>query len=186
MRACWTILLAAAALVVVATPAPTSIGETRAVVFLTKPVRAVQGSEVRATVVLSRAVARCSGTLRHGRTGSTKLAAVVGLRASFTWKLAATAPTGVWSIGVTCGLAGSTSASLRVTKRTPPPVPPTVVVDRSGFSFPGTAAPPALSYGVVLRNSTPDRDAIGVTVTVNVVDASNLGSVQASVEPRLG
>ena len=30
-----------------------------------------------------------------------------------------------------------------------------------------------MSYGIVLRNSTPGQDAIGVTVTVNVVDASN-------------
>jgi hypothetical protein len=174
MRACSAILLAAGAVALLATSAPTSVGRSGAVAFLTRPVRAVQGSAVRATVVLSRPVLRCTGTLRHGRKGSTKVAAVVRLRASFTWKLAATAAPGVWSIGVACGVAGSTSASFRVTRRTPPPPAlATVAVDRTGFSVAATAAPPELSYGVVLRNSSPDRDAIGVTVTVNVVDAAN-------------
>jgi hypothetical protein len=47
------------------------------------------------------------------------------------------------------------------------------VTDRSGFSVADSAGSRMLGYGIVLRNSTPDRDALGVTVTVNVVDASN-------------
>jgi hypothetical protein len=176
MKALCAPLIAAAALVTFAAPAspgPFSADRPAQVVFLTKPASAVQGSAVRATVVVSRVVPRCSGALRHGRTTSTKVAPVVRLRASFTWQLPAAATPGVWSIAISCGLAGSTSGSLRVTKRQPPAIPPTVVADRSGFSVADSGGSRVMGYGIVLRNSTPGQDAIGVTVTVNVVDASN-------------
>src|SRR3954453_9541058 len=139
------------------------------VVFLTSPASAAQGSTVRATVVVSRAVPRCTGTLRHAGTSSAKVVAVVRLRASFAWRLPATAAPRTWTIAVKCGRAGSAFGSFRVTRRTTPPAAVMVAVEKSGFSVAGTE----LGYGVVLRDTSATRDAVGVTVTVNVVDAAN-------------
>jgi|1186.fasta_scaffold01376_2 hypothetical protein len=139
------------------------------VVFLTSPASAAQGSTVRATVVVSRAVPRCTGTLRHAGTSSAKVVAVVRLRASFAWRLPATAAPGTWTIAVKCGRAGSAFGSFKVTRRTTPPAAVMVAVEKSGFSVAGTE----LGYGVVLRDTSATRDAVGVTVTVNVVDAAN-------------
>lgn len=164
---CRTILLLAALWCTLA--AASASARPSQVVFLNRPASAVQGSTVSATVVLSRAVPRCTGTLRHGTTSTTKAVAVARLRASFAWKLPATAAPGTWTIAVTCGSAGSASGSFKVTRRIAPPAAVTVAVDKSGFSVAGTE----LGYGVVLRNTSATRDAVGVTVTVNVVDAAS-------------
>lgn len=160
------ILLVAAVAATLAAPASPRPAQ---VVFLTKSPGAVPGSEVRATVVVSRAVTNCQGTLRHARTALTQSVPVVRLRASFSWRLPAAAAPGAWTIAVTCGTAGSVSGSLKVTRRAAPAGVPTVSVDKSGFSLAGTS----VGYGVVLRNTAADRDALGVTVTVNVLDAGN-------------
>jgi hypothetical protein len=158
-----TLLLIAAAAAVLAAPAATRSSE---VGFLTKPTSAQQGSLVRATVVVSRAVATCSGTVRHARTALKKSAGVARLRASFSWRLPAAAAPGVWTISVTCGTAGSAKASFRVTRRAATG-PPAVAVDKTGFAV----GSQQVGYGIVLRNTAADRDAVGVTLTVNVLDA---------------
>src|SRR5262245_20979850 len=164
--ACRAIFLAGVAAAMLAAPASTRQAQ---VVFLMKPPGAVQGGDVHAIVVVSRAVANCQGTLRHARTALTQSVPVVRLRASFSWRLPAGAAPGAWTIAVACGSAGSVSESLKVTKRAAPAGVPTVSVDKSGFGVAGTS----VGYGVVLRNTAGDRDALGVTVTVNVLDAGN-------------
>src|SRR4051812_15520208 len=139
------------------------------VVFLTRPTSAVQGSTVQATVVVSRAVPRCAGILRHGKASTATVAPVVRLRATFAWRLPPTAAPGRWTIAVRCGSAGSASGSFAVTRRITQPAAVTVAVEQSGFAVGATE----LGYGVVLRDTSPSRDAVGVTVTVNVVDAAN-------------
>jgi len=164
---CRTILLAAALWCTLA--AASASARPSQVVFLTRPASAVQGGTVSATVVLSRAVPRCTGTLRHGKTSTAKVAPVARLRAAFAWRLPATAAPGAWTIAVECGSAGSASGSFKVTRRTAPPAAVTVAVEKAGFAVAGTE----LGYGIVLRDTSPTRDAVGVTVTVNVVDAAN-------------
>jgi len=56
-----------------------------------------------------------------------------------------------------------------VTRRITQPAAVTVAVEQAGFAVGGTQ----LGYGVVLRDTSSTRDAVGVTVTVNVVDAAN-------------
>lgn len=163
---CRTILLYAALCCTLA--AGTASARPSQVVFLTKPVSAAPGGTVQATVVVSTAVPRCTGTLRHGKTSSSKVAAVVRLRATFSWRLPVTAPPGAWTVAVQCGSAGSAVSTLRVTRPTAPPAA-AIAVDKAGFSVAGTE----LGYGVVLRDTSPTRDVLGVTVTVNVVDAAN-------------
>jgi hypothetical protein len=171
-----TILIAAVAAAVLAAPAATRSSQ---VLFLTKPAGASQGSAVRATVVLSRAVPSCSGSLRHARTAVTSVAEVVRQRAFFSWQLPASASPGLWTIAVTCGPAGSAKTSFRVTRRAPPTAPPAVTVEKTGFSAGGGQ----VGYGIVLRNAAADRDAIGVTLTVKVLDAG--GSVLKSEVSRI-
>src|SRR5262245_42925414 len=115
-----TLLLAAAAGALLAAPAGARPSQ---VSFLTKPAGAPQGSVVRATVVLSRAVPSCSGSVRHASTAVTNVADVVRQRASFSWRLPAAAAPGLWTIAVTCGPAGSAKASFRVTRRAPARLP---------------------------------------------------------------
>jgi hypothetical protein len=159
-----TLFLAAAAAAVLAAPAATRSSE---VSFLTKPAGVSQGGVVRATVVLSHGVPSCSGSLQHAHTTDTKVADVVRQRASFSWQLPASAAPGLWTIAVTCGPAGSAKTSFRVSRRAPA-VAPAVTVQKTGFSAGGGQ----LGYGIVLRNAAADRDAIGVTLTVNVLDAA--------------
>ncbi len=124
-------------------------------------------------VSVSPAAPRCSGTLRRGSTGSTKYVSVRRGRASFSWQLAATAAPGVWSVGVSCGRAGSASTTFTVLTSKPAAVPAKLIVDKSGFGFADSFGSRTMSYGIVLRNSSPDQDAIRVTVTVSAVDANN-------------
>src|SRR5262249_26431559 len=171
-----TLLLAAAAAAVLASPAATRSSQ---VSFLTKPAGVSQGSAVRATVVLSRAVPSCSGSMRHARTAVTRVADVVRQRASFSWQLPASAAPGLWTLAVTCGPAGSAEAAFRVTRRATPKGPPAVTVDKTGFSVGGGQ----VGYGIVLRNAAADRDAIGVTLTVKLLAAG--GAVLKSDVSRI-
>jgi hypothetical protein len=89
------------------------------------------------------------------------------LRATFNWRLSAAAAPGVWTITVACGPAGTAKGSFRVTRRAPVTTPPAVAVEKTGFAVSGRQ----VGYGIVLRNAAGDRDAVGVTLTVNVLDA---------------
>ena len=160
-----TLLLATVAGAVLAAPAATRSSE---VSFLTKPAGVSQGGLVRATVVLSHAAPSCSGSLRHAPTAVTRVAAVVRQRASFSWQLPSSAAPGLWTIAVTCGPAGSAKTSFRVTRRPTTGPPPAVTVEKTGFSVGGGQ----VGYGIVLRNAAADRDAIGLTLTVKVLDAA--------------
>ena len=66
----------------------------------------------------------------------------------------------------------STTTATTGTTTVAAPPPATVVVVSSGFSQSSTSLT-EVDYGVVLRNTSPDRDARNVQVTVNAVDATN-------------
>ncbi len=82
---------------------------------------------------------------------------------------------GKWKITVLCGSSGSATASLLVARRTQPPAPTParITVEKSGFNFDDRFGTRQATYGIVLRNSSPDEDALDVQVTVNIVDASS-------------
>jgi hypothetical protein len=90
------------------------------------------------------------------------------------WRLPKDATLGKWTITAVCGRAGAATTSFMVTPRAvaPQPVPARVVVDKSGFSYADTFSSRSMSLGVVLRNVSPDEDALRVQVTVNIVDGS--------------
>src|SRR4051812_32973830 len=133
------------------------------------PRRAVRGGPVQAAVVVPRAVPGGGGIGRRGRAGRAAVAPVVRPRPPSGGRLPRTAAPGRWTIAVTCGSAGSASGSFDVTRRITQPAAVTVAVEQAGFAVGGTQ----LGYGVVLRDTSSTRDAVGVTVTVNVVDAAN-------------
>jgi hypothetical protein len=55
-----------------------------------------------------------------------------------------------------------------------PAVPAKVVLQKSGFSVAGSDTVGAfVGLGLVLKNVSPDEDALDITVTVNILDASN-------------
>ena len=68
----------------------------------------------------------------------------------------------------------TSSATTTTTTTVPAPPPATVVVVSTGFSQQSSSANTDVDYGIVLRNTSPDRDARNVQVTVNAVGAQNV------------
>jgi hypothetical protein len=143
------------------------------VVFLVMPTTVTQGATLKATVSVSPKVGRCSGTLRRGDSGTTKYVPVRAGRATFSWQIVATATPGLWKLGVSCGRAGSASTTFTVVSAKPAAVAARVAVEKSGFSVRDSYGTRYMAYGIVLRNLSPDQDAIEVEVVVNAVDANN-------------
>lgn len=148
---------------------------TERVRFISKPASVVQGGTVRVVVGVSPSGVRCTAILGRGAAGLARSATARAGRATFAWKLAGGAQPGRWKITVLCGRAGSASTSLTVARRTqpPPPVAARVVVDKNGFNLDDGFSTRQVAYGVVLRNVSPDEDALRVSVTVSAVDANN-------------
>ena len=140
--------------------------------FGAMPKRVVQGKDAAVAIAVARG-ARCSLTFRYGdgnlQSGLRPIRATTG-RARWTWQVPETAATGPAKVIVDCGRAGRIVGSLPVIAG---PKPTGVVVTDSGFSQKIEDNRARVSWGVVLTNQSPDRDALEVTVLVNFVDATN-------------
>jgi hypothetical protein len=92
-------------------------------------------------------------------------------RASWTFKIPAKARIGSASATVKCGRAGKISRSFAVVG--PPAAPAKVLVKKSGFSQRVRSIQREVSYGVVLSNDSPEKDALAVSVIINFIDSTN-------------
>jgi hypothetical protein len=165
--------IAAAALVAVsagpASARSTSIG------FTVLPQHVVQGNDAKISVRVRPVGARCTLSVRyHGGTlqGGIAAATAVGGRVSWTWHVPIDVQAGSALATVRCAHAGSASRSLVIVGRL---VEPKIVVMKQGFSIRpnsfGTGS--RLSYGLILHNGSPARDAQKVTIQVNFVMADD-------------
>src|SRR6266511_3128588 len=160
------VLLGVAAL---ASTAVTASASRPRVAFVNTPQRVVQGSQISVTVA-SPAVALCSLAVRyHGgsRQKGLKATRAVGGHASWTWRVGIRTSAGTGRMTATCGGRRATRSLVVVGQL----IAPKISVIKDGFSvrpqdFGGGSD---VSYGVILRNRSPNVDAVNVNVLVNFV-----------------
>ena len=138
----------------------------------TTPGRAVQGGQASVTVAVPRG-ARCTLTVRYG-SGETQPAFAPARaphgRIRWVWRVPETAATGPAKLVVDCGSAGRAVGALAVVAG---PKANDIEVAKRGFSQRIRYGRTSVSWGLELKNTSPDRDALDVVVVVNFVDATN-------------
>lgn len=150
-----------------------------------------QGAKATFRVPVSQAVA-CSLSIRYPTGAVQQAGRRRPLNHAVTWivTVPANAAVGIAHWNVICGLQVPRSGTFLVVRSrstTPggPAATPTIVIDKQGYTQrPDKFGPGSLvSYGLMLRNSSPAEDAKSVFVLVNMVDAAGelLGSESRSV-----
>ncbi len=142
------------------------------VVIVTHTASALPGAPITVVVALRGTAKRCTGALHIGSSSITKSAAVRLKRATLHWALPPSAKPGRATVAVTCTPSGGTTTTVTVRAKPTPVIPAVVTVDKSGFSVLTTDVDREMNFGVVLRNTSPDEDALQVQVTANFPDAS--------------
>jgi hypothetical protein len=175
------ILLAAFGLVLAF--AGSATGRATGIRFVDGARRVVQGNEISMTVSVSPGGARCTAVARYkgGKTQNLASVNAVGGRATWKWKVERSTPPGPAHAYVSCGSAGRASRTFTVIGAV---LPPSIHVVKSGWSARAfSAAGTLVSYGVILANESPLRDALDVKVLVNFVMADNrlIGSATTRV-----
>ena len=148
------------------------------------PEKAFQGQPASFAVNVRPKGTKCSAQVLYAGGSRQVFAPVLARtgRASWRWTVPPKARLGQATLSVLCGRAGRSSRVFTVTG--PPSAPARVIVANSGFSQRVRFTTREVSFGVVLSNPTPDKDALDVTVLVNFVDATN--RVVKSVSSRIG
>lgn len=155
---------------------------TNAVRVRVAPATVRAGKSVVIAASVTPSTATCRPTLKPP-TGSARTLASKKARASqvsWTWLVPKTAVPGRWTATVACVGAGKASARFTVLRATPPPPPPPPVIpaklelEKYGFGVWAEAGSilSFVGYGAVIRNLSPDEDALDVTVLVNVIGSS--------------
>jgi hypothetical protein len=155
-----------------ASTAVTASASRPRVAFVNTSQRVVQGSEITATVAAPSG-ALCSLTVRYyggSKQKGLKATRAVGGRASWTWRVALHTRAGTGRMTASCG-GGRATRSLVVVGQL---IAPRISVVKDGFSV---RVKPygggSVSYGVILKNQSPNADALNVYVLVNLVMPNN-------------
>jgi hypothetical protein len=166
-------LVLASASLEASTPASTSL------VFIHLPGRAVAGQNVTVSVARAHAGATCSLNVKYGSTGSQPGLApqpVANGGVSWTWKIPETVQGNRASLTASCTGSKKLTGGVLVVGGL---IPPNLTVVKDGFTVRlSTSGSADASYGVMIKNHSPNADAINVSVLVNFVLANNhlLGS----------
>ena len=151
--------------------------------FVSVPRTAVQGRDARVVVRTPRGTYVCRLSVRYADRTTEYLGAAVSVfgRAAFTWHVNEVASPGRASLIASCAGAGSASRSVTVVGTL---VPPRIVVAQQGFSIRPKRTGTNVSFGVMLRNTSPNADALQVYVIVNFVmaDGHLLGTKTDTIE----
>lgn len=139
--------------------------------FSALPKQVVQGRPAAVTVSAARA-SRCTLAVRYGdgklQGGLGAVRATNG-RARWQWEVPGTAATGPAKVVAACGSSRATAALPVVAGAKVPGV----TITQQGYSQRYRFGRSSVSYGVVLTNTSAERDALNVVVLVNFVDATN-------------
>jgi hypothetical protein len=178
------VLVAAVTGLFLAASAGAAVDVGSSVGFRFLPQKTFQGQPASLTVVVRPSGVRCSPTIRYadGARQVLKPAVARSNRASWTFTVPAKARIGSASAAVTCGRAGRISRSFAVVG--PPAAPARVVIVKSGFSQRVRSTSREVSYGIVLSNPSPEKDALDVEVIINFVDSTN--RVVETASDRIG
>jgi hypothetical protein len=162
---------------------------------VTAPRRVVQGNDAKIEVAVRNGT-RCTLSFRYKNRAYQKgLGASVarGGKASWEWKVPQGAKPGAATARISCGAAGSATRTIVVVGSV---IPASLTVLKQGFSvkprrFIGADA----SWGVIVKNTSPQSDALNVTVLANFVMPDNkligsatvrIGRIPANMEYALG
>lgn len=154
--------------------AGSAAAQSTGVGFTVLPKKVVQGTDARVAVSVRPSGTRCTLNVRYqGGTQQPGLGAAIatGGRAAWTWHVPTDVQAGPAQATVRCARAGAASHVLLIVGRL---VEPKITVLKQGFT---TRANPGagtrLSYGLILHNDAPDRDAMNISVQTNFVMGDN-------------
>jgi hypothetical protein len=166
--------LTALAVLVAAAPAGAAVdaGASLRISFL--PQKTFRGQAASLSVAVRPSGVRCSGRIVYadGRKQGLKATTARRGRATWRWTVPLNVKFGAATVSVSCNRAGSVSRVFVVTGR--PTEPARVEVEKQGFSQRVRFASRDVSYGVALRNVSPENDALNVSVHVNMLDSTGV------------
>lgn len=167
------VLVAALSGLLLAASAGAAVDAGTSVGFRFLPQKTFQGQPASLSVIARPSGVRCVPTIRYadGALQSLRPAVARGNRASWNFKVPAKAKIGVATATVKCGRAGRISRGFGVVG--PPAAPAKIEIKKSGFSQRVRPTSRDVSYGVVLSNASPEKDALGISVIINFVDSTN-------------
>jgi hypothetical protein len=184
----WKLLLAAAitgALVVAgaADARRDSPLRTERIGFVSVPRAAVQGRDARVVIRTPLRTLFCKLSVRYADRSSEFLGTTVAVRgrATWTWRVNEVATPGKARLIASCDGAGSASRAVTVVGTL---TPPRIVVGQQGFSIRPKRTGTTVSFGVMLKNTSPNADALQVYVLVNFVmaDGHLIGTKAETIE----
>jgi hypothetical protein len=168
-------LLVAAALALAATAsAGAALDRGAGVGFASVPGQVPQGKHATLVANVKPSGVRCRLAVRYaGGTQQSGLAVKRAMRGrvSWRWLVPETVALGAARATVTCARAGTAGRTFTVAGKA---VPARVVVDKHGWSVRIRSTAAMVSYGLVLRNQSPSKDALNVSVLVNFVTVDNV------------
>jgi hypothetical protein len=176
--------IALSALSTLAGSAGAAIDSGTGVGFTSAPQRVVQGNTVTVALSVQPAGSRCTLEVRYANGARQKgLRAVRAARgrATWRWRLSIRTGAGLATMTARCGTAGTAYRTMLVVGAV---IPARITVEKKGFSI--RAHPyggSTVSYGVILENHSPTREARDVTVLVNFVmpDDRLIGSSSTTI-----
>jgi hypothetical protein len=162
---------------------PDASARVEAIRFVSAPRAALQGKEARIVIRTSGRSGVCRLSVRYadGATELIGLATATAGRVTWTWRVGEVAAAGKARLYASCTGAGSAARSVTVVGTL---VPPKIVVADQGFSVRPKGSSTSVSFGVMLRNESPNADALQVYVLVNFVmaDGHLIGSKADTIE----
>ena len=174
-----------AAALVLAAPAAAAVGAA-ASLQVTAPKRVVQGNPIRIEAS-ARTGMRCTLAFRYrGGAAQKGLGAATARagRATWTWDVPRDARPGAAVATVRCAGGGQARRTVMVVGSV---IPASITVVKQGFSVrPRRFTGADVSWGVIVKNTSPQSDAIEVTILANLVGPDNklVGSATVRV-PRI-
>jgi hypothetical protein len=165
------VVAGAALLVGLAAFAAAADARTAKVAFTRAPATALQGKLVKISVSTKPVKsARCALAVTYADGIVEQLGRVYGRLgvASWEWRVPEVAQPGRARLSVSCAGAGSISKLVTVVGTL---IPPKIVVVDQGFSVRTKSTGSEASFGIMLRNTSPNADAVSVYVLVNFVMA---------------
>lgn len=162
------------AALVVAAPAAAAVdaGSSLRISFL--PQKTFRGQPATLSIAVRPSGVRCSGRVVYADGQKQSLKATMARRGKATWRwtVPLNVKLGAATVSVSCNRAGSASRVFVVAGR--PTEPARVEVEKQGFSQRVKFGTREVSYGVVLRNVSPENDALDVSVHVNMLDSTGV------------
>jgi hypothetical protein len=162
------------AIAAVAVFAGSASAQSTGVGFTLLPKKVVQGEDARVAVSVRPSGTRCTLNVRYqGGTQQPGLGATIATRgrAAWTWHVPTDVQAGPAQTTVRCARAGAVTRSLVIVGRL---IEPKIDIVKQGFTIrPNPGAGTRLSYGIILHNEAPERDAMNITVQTNFVMGDN-------------